>query len=223
MMKKNRVLSLLLLFVLGIVPFTIYADGPVMPQQETTLHDLLQERKISLIVIRHGEAMHNLRHLMSSTRSPGVYLTDKGIHQVRTAAEKLNQYKIDRIYVSPVYRTLQTAQILAMGVKVPAHQITIDARLREQFFGEYEERTFKEYGEYFSTVDEMYLEAAPGGESGREVFQRTRDFLVSLAANHYNETILVVTHGFNCCQISMCLSGAYDEVPGQAEFKVYSK
>src|SRR5581483_2168584 len=76
------------------------------PFCDLALVEDMKAKNIRLIAIRHGEATHNLKHLMCSSRSPGVYLTKKGVDQIENAAQKLKDCKIKTIYVSSVYRTL---------------------------------------------------------------------------------------------------------------------
>src|SRR5262245_5930096 len=78
----------------------------------SSTQELAKKQNIRLIVIRHGEAIHNLTSSMASSRSPGIYLTEKGIDQVKRAALSLKNEEIDHVYVSPLFRTLQTAQHL---------------------------------------------------------------------------------------------------------------
>lgn len=200
---------------------TLIADSQTESCKELEISSLMRNRQLRLIVIRHGEAIHNLSHLMTSSRSPGVYLTEKGIQQVLKAAHQFKDEIIDIIYVSPVFRTLQTAQLIGRELNVPFQKFIVDDQLREQYFGEYEERTYFEYKSLLSTFDEEFHGKAPGGESGKEVHARTVDFLHKIALDHHNETILIVTHCFNCCQIGKCLTGSYPTNWGQAEFKIY--
>jgi broad specificity phosphatase PhoE len=188
---------------------------------EKEVVDLLCQNQVCLIVMRHGEALHNLSHLMVSTRSPGIYLTEKGVKQVENTANRLSKEQVGMIYVSPVYRTLQTAQIVGKALHLPYQKIAIEKDLREQFFGEFEGLTYREYVAYFSSPEDVFVGAVPGGESGQELFNRTRRMLLKIAQKHSHETVLLVTHAFNCCQISKCLTGSYWDSPEQAEYKVY--
>lgn len=191
------------------------------PYYDQKLVNLLSTKKIRLVVMRHGEAVHNLARLMTSTKSPGIYLTAKGIDQVQGSANKLLTAKIDHIYVSPVYRTLQTAQIVGTSLQIPYQKIQVDERLREQFFGSFEDRTYEEYEAYFPSIENVYVHAVPEGESGIELFSRTHNFLHHIIRKHNNETLLLITHAYNCCQISYCLTGSYNDLPEKAEYKIY--
>lgn len=209
------------IWLMTLCALTPSIDSSTIPEQEQQLIDLLYQNKVRLITMRHGEALHNLGHLMTSIKSPGIYLTDKGISQVQQSAQNLSKEQIDRMYVSPVYRTMQTAQIVGNQLNLPYQKMVVEERLREQFFGIFEDRTYEEYDAYFSSPEEVFIYAAPGGEAGSELFARTRDLLLKIAVSHPNETVLLVTHAYNCCQISKCLTGSYQGLPEKAEYKIY--
>lgn len=182
---------------------------------------LMEQQNLRLIVIRHGEATHNLKRLVISSRSPGIYLTEKGIEQVKAAGQRLKNQQIDHVFVSPVYRTLQTAQLLVQELDITHDKIEIDERLREQFFGTYEGKTFQEYSSYFSQEGSHFYGAVPQGEAGEAVAKRTQDFLHAIAKEHANKTLLIVTHAFNCVHIGKCLTGKFPTQPVQAEYCIY--
>ena len=83
------------------------------------------------LLIRHAESAWN-EHFGSSRIDVGLPdppLTEKGIEQARSAAERLRQEGIRRLITSPYRRTLQTASIIAAALDVP---ITIDPMVRER-------------------------------------------------------------------------------------------
>lgn len=198
-----------------------FAASEVRSEKDQDLVNLLQKNNLRLIIMRHGQAVHNLGHLMSSSPSPGIYLTDKGIQQIKESSKKLQNENIALIYVSPIYRAMQTAQWLSMELKIPAQNILIDPRIKEQFFGSYEGLTFDAYEAYFPAPEDVYTGAVPGGESGKEVYARALEFLKSIAEKHHDQTILIVTHAFVFSQMNQALTGSFDDIPGQAEFKIY--
>jgi len=157
---------------------------------------------------------------MSSSPSPGIYLTEKGMNQVKEAAQKLQKENIQIIYVSPIYRAMQTAQLVSMELKIPAQNIMIDNQIREQYYGSYEERPWDDYEDFFPSPEDVYTGAIPGGESGCEVLVRTKDFLQSIISKHHDQTLLIVTHSFVYGQLHFALTGEYDGIV-QAGFRIY--
>lgn len=162
--------------------------------------------EVRLIIIRHGQGIHNVTDCIVSSLSPGVYLTEIGVEQVKKSAIELGEQKIDYIYVSPVYRTLQTAQIIGMALNIPYQKLIVDDKLREQFFGDFEGKTWSEYNAYFSK-EKIQLMGPPNGETDLQVWRRTLKSLMEIVKKHPKETILIVTHGFNYQIISKILIG----------------
>jgi broad specificity phosphatase PhoE len=68
--------------------------------------------------IRHGQTSYNLLHLCNDVIEKGVFLTDVGKQQAFTVAEKLKHIQFDRIFVSELPRTRQTAEIINQGRQV---------------------------------------------------------------------------------------------------------
>lgn len=192
------------------------------PSLVAGLPEKLKAKQLKIIAIRHGEATHNINSLMNSSRSPGIHLTERGLLQVKRAGERLSATKIDHVYVSPVYRTMQTAHHLSLAMEIPSFKLTVTEFLREQHFGIYEERSYYEYVNHFDDPEDVYSLGAPHGETGKELYERTRDFLLNIADTHSNETILFVTHAFNCHHINYCLTGNDADLPNQAEYKIYT-
>lgn len=147
------------------------------------LIEAMDNNQVRIIVIRHGEGIHNIKGIMTSSRSPGVYLTENGMEQVKKAADELQMQGIEYVYSSPLYRTMQKAQILGMGLNIPHEKMVVDDRLREQSFGDCEGYTWEEYEKIFPPLD-TFEAAAPNGESGLEVFARTEGFLWQIVRKH---------------------------------------
>ncbi|MBR5806677.1 MAG: histidine phosphatase family protein [Oscillospiraceae bacterium] len=95
-------------------------------------------RSYKLHLIRHGLTEGNLlgQYLGSGTDSP---LCASGIERLEMLREKFAYPWPEKLYVSPMKRTVQTAEII-----YPDHDYTIVADLRECHFGEFEGRTFQE-------------------------------------------------------------------------------
>ena len=113
--------------------------------------------KMNIFFMRHGEAEDNINELLSSSPLRCSVLTKKGRRQVVDSANALG--KIDKVYTSPLIRTLQTAKIITenQGNKI---SVIIDDRIREINWGRYdgqannqdldEVRTKQANGDYLS-------------------------------------------------------------------------
>lgn len=114
---------------------------------------------IQLLFIRHGATVGNLeKRYIGSTDEP---LCDTGIAQIKA----LRQYgfQADYLFVSPMLRTRQTAQLL-----FPQKEYTTVSDFRETDFGLFEGKTAAELSscaEYRAWVDSMCTDPVPQGES----------------------------------------------------------
>ena len=164
---------------------------------------------LTVIFVRHGVTDMTATHVLSGSSVPGPALNGQGRIQAAKAADAV--YRIgretwdravpaSRIIASPMVRTQETAA--AVGRRIGAH-VETDARVREVDFGDWEGITAEEViardGDAILRWQEGKV-AAPGGESIRDVYVRTRGFLEELAAQHAagggtrSQTVVVVSH-----------------------------
>lgn len=114
-----------------------------------------------LILIRHGKTAGNLlgRYIGSRTDEP---LCDEGREGL--AGKKLPE--VERLYVSPMKRCVETAEILWPGFDRKKMQKVMD--LRECDFGDFENKNYKELsgnGDYQAWIDSNGTLPFPNGES----------------------------------------------------------
>ena len=114
-----------------------------------------------LILIRHGKTAGNLlgRYIGSRTDEP---LCDEGREGL--AGKQLPE--VERLYVSPMKRCVETAEILWPGFDRKKIQKVTD--LRECDFGDFENKNYKELsgnGDYQAWIDSNGTLPFPNGES----------------------------------------------------------
>ena len=114
-----------------------------------------------LILIRHGKTAGNLlgRYIGSRTDEP---LCDEGREGL--AGKQLPE--VERLYVSPMKRCVETAEILWPGFDRKKMQKVTD--LRECDFGDFENKNYKElsgHGDYQAWIDSNGTLPFPNGES----------------------------------------------------------
>ena len=114
-----------------------------------------------LILIRHGKTAGNLlgRYIGSRTDEP---LCDEGREGL--AGKQLPE--VERLYVSPMKRCVETAEILWPGFDRKKMQKVTD--LRECDFGDFENKNYKELsgnGDYQAWIDSNGTLSFPNGES----------------------------------------------------------
>ena len=138
----------------------------------------------TLYIIRHGETEWNkIGRYQGITDVP---LNDNGIAQAKACANALKDVYFDRILSSDLSRALVTAETIRGNRNV---DITVDSRLREIDFGDWEKLLFSEIEERWpGLIDQMYRQPdivkLPNGESFQEVQNRAWDGLSEIGRAH---------------------------------------
>ncbi|HSN02061.1 MAG TPA: histidine phosphatase family protein [Acidimicrobiales bacterium] len=149
----------------------------------------------TFLLVRHGETTWNAERRIQG-HSDDAGLTERGIEQVRAAAEQLAERGARRIVSSDLTRARETATIIAERLGL---SISLDADLRERSYGELEGRSLDELSPDAAGFSHGVIvdvdAAAPGGESIAMVKERVTRTLEHLAREHAGETLIVVTHG----------------------------
>ena len=109
-------------------------------------------------VTRHGQTAWNVENIVCG--STDLPLNETGEAQARETAALLQHVTFDRVFCSPLLRARQTAGIICQGRDIP---LTIDPRLREQDYGEYEGGS--RFDEGFLAHKKSFATRYPGGES----------------------------------------------------------
>jgi broad specificity phosphatase PhoE len=154
------------------------------------------ESKTLVTVVRHGETMWNREGKHQGWLDSD--LTQHGISQAKRVADILMNRSFSTLYSSDLGRAWQTAKLLADKLSL---NVNLDKRLREQNLGileglsihQFKEIYPEEYTKHLIRKADYYL---PGGESIRQVYERSTSCLEELVRKHQNESILIVTHGW---------------------------
>lgn len=157
-----------------------------------SLHSMEQQ----LIVIRHGEAGNNIEKVYNSNPENPNYkifnLTEAGILTTQKTAKDLiaqgfSNDNIAAVFVSPLPRTKQTADILVQQGLVSKDKLILDKRLIESNAGDLEGKpTFPNWKPSFAK--EYHA------ESGEQVKNRIKEFYDSILDQYPQGNIIVVTH-----------------------------
>ena len=144
-------------------------------------------------VIRHGETAANRDHVIQGQSD--VPLSPAGIRQAEMLAERWKLRRFDAVYSSDLSRALRTAEIVA-----PYAKPVLTAELREMDLGKWVGRTTEEVAELFPDDWKAFRSCsvdcrATGGESRRELLERTTRFFRNAARRHDGQNVLAVTHG----------------------------
>lgn len=149
-----------------------------------------------LIMIRHPKTEANERKLVYGW-TDSLY-SEAGKATIPGIVRGLHDVKIDRIYSSPLTRTRLLAEAIAAdhGPAAPdqptgcaAPDIVIDDRIKEMNFGKFENMTIPELEEKYPVEFSEYRKnfndcIVPGGESFRQLSERTVAFLQDIYDRH---------------------------------------
>jgi len=156
---------------------------------------------MNIILVRHGLTDWNVKDLLQGRTD--IQLNETGKKQAIETANKLVNIHIDAIYVSPLKRTIDTAQQIN---KTRNMDIVIDNRLIERGFGDYEGKSkveFKKYWDFEANISDCNV------ESIRDLFSRAYFLLKEIQESYKDtdKTILLVTHNGVNLAITSILNG----------------
>ena len=155
--------------------------------------------KTILYIVRHGQSKHNVLRLVQGGKNPRENtLSEKGKEQARELSQLLAKVEFDVCYSSPIYRALETSEILTKGKGL---KIIEEQQLREKnqgrFVGSSVDKHIEAYKNWneLSEDERLDYKLVPDEESQRELRNRAMNVLKKIADENMNKTILVVTHG----------------------------
>jgi 2,3-bisphosphoglycerate-dependent phosphoglycerate mutase len=146
--------------------------------------------------MRHGQAENNVNKILVG-RHIESHLTDYGRQQVEDTARYLQNVPIEKVYVSPVTRTVETAKIVS---KILGISYEIDERLYEidlgKLVGMNYEDIIQKYGNLFL---KFYAESDNalsnyGVESFTAVKRRIKDLMDEITEKEHDKNVLMITH-----------------------------
>lgn len=151
---------------------------------------------MNIIFMRHGEATDNVKKLISDKEIYWSVLTPKGKETVLESIKSLPK-AIDKIYVSPFPRTIETAHFVYE--KYSKTEFIIENRIREinngKFSGKKNNKELDEIREKQISGD-YFVRFGEYGENKFEIESRLCDFLNDVYKDNSNEfTILIISHG----------------------------
>ena len=137
----------------------------------------------TLYIVRHGETDWNKMGKYQGITD--VPLNENGLNQAKACGQALKDVKFDRILSSDLSRALVTAEVIRGERTTP---ITVDKRLRELNFGDWEAMLFSDIEDRWpGLIDEMYLRPhLVKVPNGLEEF---------INVNNEEETLLIACHG----------------------------
>lgn len=134
---------------------------------------------MNIYILRHGQTNYNLEGRFQGQIN--IEMNEVGKEQVKRSAEELKKIKFNKIFVSPLQRTISTARM------VTKEKLTIEPRIIERSFGTLEGK----HGipNYEERIKEFDI------ESINDLQERVEDFLTEiLQQSQEQDNILIVTH-----------------------------
>jgi len=149
-------------------------------------------------IMRHGEAVFNIRNKIDSSGARDNILTEHGKAQIEEALKKFKgaypRERIDLIICSPFPRTRMTAAIVGEQLGITPAAILENSLLKEINVGTFDGKGVGEYFGYFASLEERFTKAPPHGENLNEVKKRLTRFMRETEAMYEGKTILLVSH-----------------------------
>jgi len=146
--------------------------------------------------MRHGQADNNVNRILVG-RYIESHLTEYGKQQVADTSKYLKNVPIEKVYVSPVTRTVETAKIVC---KLLGMSYEVDERLYEielgKLVGMHFEEIIHKHGNLFLKFyneDDAML-ARYGVESFASVKSRVKHLLDEIIKIQQDKNVLLITH-----------------------------
>jgi len=163
-----------------------------------------------VILVRHGESRGNAEGRFGGhTATP---LSERGRAQAEAVARALAADDVTAIYSSDLARAVETAAPLADSLDL---EINLSEAFRERGVGRMEGLTFEEAAaqfpeEYAALLRRDFEHVLEGGESFRQMLDRSAAALDACVAAHRGGTVAVFSHTGTICILVLHLMGALD-------------
>jgi broad specificity phosphatase PhoE len=147
-----------------------------------------------LYFVRHGQTEWNAIHRMQGQWNSD--LNERGRAQADVNGQLLSTLGIEALFVSPLDRTRQTADIINQYLKLP---INLDDRIKEWDCGDWSGYLYEEVAEKWASEWQAYHAdrfhyRGPNCENFPDMIERATPFLEELAA-HPAQRIAIISHG----------------------------
>lgn len=162
-----------------------------------------------IVAVRHGETVWNAEMRMQGQLDTA--LSARGRWQAGRAAMALEGEGIDSIVASDLSRAVDTANALAVRLRLP---VATDVGLRERSFGVFQGSTYAEIDARWPEEAARWRRHDPdftadGGETLRDFCARSVAAIERIATAHAGRCVAVFTHG----GVLDCLYRAASRIP----------
>lgn len=149
-----------------------------------------------IFLIRHGESQQNIDNVLSGVTD--IPLSERGKEQCSKLANYFEGVKIDKVFVSPLQRAKDSAELV-----FPKHKslslIEVADSLIEFNYGDYEGYKRSEYDNSNDKIIQQWITAPsiltfPRGDNVREYAQRIFAGITKLADENRGNVIACISH-----------------------------
>lgn len=162
---------------------------------------------MKLYIARHGRTNYNDKNLCNADPSADVHITGLGVQQAHSLADKLKAASIDRIFISELQRTRQTAEIINEFHQAPVEVAPLLNDHRSGFEGQSAELLMAA----MDAADNRWTARFNDGESIEDVKVRVAQFIDELKSKPY-DSVLVITSGWLIYLVHAIIHGvSYEE------------
>ena len=145
-------------------------------------------------LVRHGQTAWNVGEIFRGRAD--IPLDETGKREVHLAGETLKAETLQAVYSSPLSRSMETAENIAIFHDIPV--TPLDA-IVDISYGEWEGLGNQEVQQKYPELHALWLSEPhkvlfPGGESLDEVRSRTMAALEDLLGKHQDENFALVAH-----------------------------
>jgi 2,3-bisphosphoglycerate-dependent phosphoglycerate mutase len=163
-----------------------------------------------ILFIRHGQSQGNAENRFGGHSA--TPLSEYGRHQAQLTAQVLASENIKAIYSSDLIRAIKTAEPLAQILGLEIQQTKA---FRERNVGVMEGLAFEEAAaqypeDYAALLRRDFDYVLSGGESYRQMLDRSSRELDLVIERHRGETVAIFSHTGTICILILHLMGALD-------------
>jgi probable phosphoglycerate mutase len=186
-------------------------EGSCLPVVDLGIAHLVRHDPLELWLVRHGQSVGNvardaahagdLEALDIAERDMDVPLSDLGRRQAIALGRWIagQEQQPTAVIASPYVRAVESAELALEAAGLDC-RVCLDERLREREFGILDLLTRRGIEARFPAEAERrrrlgkFYHRPPGGESWVDVALRMRSLRDSLAREHFDERVLLMTH-----------------------------
>lgn len=166
---------------------------------------------MKIYLVRHGETTGDIEDRYGGSYDD--HLTERGREQIETTASKLADKGIEVVFVSPLIRARETAEIINSKLNL---EVKVVEGVQERSYGVLGGLTKAEAVEKYPEAVELHKDPKntdPEGESQTDFINRVTDAFKVISSGNYG-TIAVISHGG---PIKLILKHLNQEIPDRID------